>query len=212
MKKVICLALVELLVGVGALGLLVEPVSARIVDNPDEKKVALNSSNSSSGNDENDDNNGNNGSSSNSSGGSGSSSSSSGSSNGSSGNSGGSSGSSGSNGSGSCEHSILGLRPWYSGLPMGANCTLQSPDEDGMAIYVWTIVLNVLSDVFVVAGYLAIGFVVYGGVQYMISAGDPGKVARGKKMLVSAATGLVIALLATVIVNIIISVLAGAAS
>lgn len=110
----------------------------------------------------------------------------------------------------SCEHSILGLRPWYSGLTMDDKCVVQSPDEDGMTLFVWTIVLNVLSDIFVIAGYLAIGFVIYGGMMYIMSSGEPGKVARGKQILVSATIGLIIAILATVIVNIITSILTNA--
>lgn len=111
----------------------------------------------------------------------------------------------------SCEHSILGLRPWYAGLEMDDKCVVKSPEKDKLTLFVWTIVLNVLSDVFIVAGYLAIGFVIYGGMMYIMSSGEPGKIAKGKQILTSAVIGLIITLLATVIVNIIISVLTGAA-
>ncbi len=113
----------------------------------------------------------------------------------------------GSNKNTKCEHSILGLRPWYAGLEMDQNCTIISPKEDGLTVFVWKIVLNVLADVFLVAGYLAIGFVIYGGIMYIMSAGEPGKVARGKQILTSAAIGLIITILANVIVNIVIGVL-----
>ena len=114
-----------------------------------------------------------------------------------------------------CEHSIIGLKPWYAGLVGsngGVDCVVGTPTEADLPLFVWTIVLNVLADVFIVAGYVALGFVIFGGYKYIMSAGEPGKVAQGKQILVSAAIGLIITILATAIVNIIISVLAGAAS
>lgn len=113
-------------------------------------------------------------------------------------------------GASNCEHSLLGLRPWYSGLEMDDKCVIQSPGEEEMPRFVWTIVLNVLADVFIVTGYLAIGFVIYGGMLYIMSAGEPGKVARGKQVLTSATIGLILSILATVIINIITSVLSEA--
>lgn len=114
-----------------------------------------------------------------------------------------------------CEHSILGLRPWYAGLvgrkDGSSTCVVGTPIEDDLPLFVWTIVLNILADAMIVAGYVSLGFVIYGGYEYIMSAGEPSKVARGKKTLISAAIGLIISILATTIVNIIISVLAGAA-
>ena len=81
-----------------------------------------------------------------------------------------------------------------------------------MAEFVWKIGLVLLSDLFVIVAYLAIGFMIYGGWWYLRSEGDPNNVAKGKKILVSAAIGAAIAILATVIVNTIIAVLGTATS
>ena len=56
-------------------------------------------------------------------------------------------------------------------------------------------------DLLVAVGYLALGFVVYGGYLYIMSQGDPGKLAKGKKTLTSAIIGTIIAMVASIAVN-----------
>ena len=61
------------------------------------------------------------------------------------------------------------------------------------------IVLNIASSILGVVGYLAICFVIWGGYQYILARGDPGKVVRGKKTIVNALIGLVVCVLASTI-------------
>ena len=109
-----------------------------------------------------------------------------------------------------CTKTFLGFRPWYQGLPKGDTCTVGEVKSDKIPVFVWTIVLNVVADLFAAIGYLAIIFVIYGGFLFIKAEGDPGKVAKGKKTLTAAIIGVAIALLASVIVNTIIGVLSGA--
>ncbi|MDO4967309.1 MAG: pilin [Candidatus Saccharibacteria bacterium] len=122
-----------------------------------------------------------------------------------------------------CEHSILGLRPWYAGLTTTAKdstgtetCVIKSPgqisSDNPQASYFWTIVLNISADISLIAGYVAIIFMVYGGYKYIMSTGEPGKVAMAKSIITNALIGLVIAILATVIVNTILMVIGANAS
>jgi hypothetical protein len=122
---------------------------------------------------------------------------------------------------GTCEKTFLGMRPWYMGLTeekadtTGATtCVIKSPSGDGasMAEFTWKIILNLASDVTLMAGYVAIIFVIWGGYKYIMSNGEPGNVATAKKTITNALIGLVIAILSTVIVNTIIVVINGAAS
>ena len=81
---------------------------------------------------------------------------------------------------GGCEHMLFGIfKPWYAGLPMGDNCSLQldstGEDGSGLASFVWQIVLNVLFDLMAAASIVAVGFVIYGGYLFITSEGDPGK-------------------------------------
>ena len=100
---------------------------------------------------------------------------------------------------------FLGLRPWYYGLCNGdakGSSQVQEPtDEEDMKAFVWTIILNILVDLLVIAGYASMIFVIYGGYQFIMSQGDPGKTASGKKTLTSAIIGLVVTLSASVLVN-----------
>lgn len=99
---------------------------------------------------------------------------------------------------------FLGFKAWYEGLCNDDSGEIEQPakgDEADLAAFVWTIVLNIVFDVSLAIGYIAVGFVIYGGYLYIMAQGDPGKVAKGKKTLTSAVIGTVIALAATVIVN-----------
>lgn len=95
--------------------------------------------------------------------------------------------------SGSCDRSILGLVSW--------DCGVNISDETTLKTGIWTIVTNVLTDVTIIAAYLVIGYVIYGGYLYIFSGGDTGKVATGKKTLARAFIGLAIVMSANVIMN-----------
>ena len=107
-----------------------------------------------------------------------------------------------------CNTHFLGLKTWYDGLVDG-NCNVMTPaqafpsdnNEEALAVqkYVWKIVLNTVSMVLGVVGYLAIGLVIWGGIQYVTSQGDPGKAARGKKTVTNSVIGIVIVMTASII-------------
>lgn len=124
--------------------------------------------------------------------------------------------------SGSCDSShFLGLPAWYDGLTTtdtGADgktyCVISSPDQDSdgsdVKAYVWTIVLNVMGLITGLIGYLAIAFVIWGGILYMIGQGDPGKIAKGKKTIQNSIIGLIITMTASILSGSIASIVASA--
>jgi hypothetical protein len=59
--------------------------------------------------------------------------------------------------------------------------------------------------VFYLIGALAVIMIVYGGITYSTSAGDSGKVAKAKHIIMYSIIGLVVAILGSVIVNFVIS-------
>lgn len=95
---------------------------------------------------------------------------------------------------------LLGFRPWYADLCQGGEIQQPSGDDE-LASFIWTIVLNILFDITLAVGYLAVGFIMYGGFLYITAQGDPGKALRGKKTLTSAVIGTMIAMLASIAVN-----------
>lgn len=60
---------------------------------------------------------------------------------------------------------------------------------------------TILNWVYAVAGLAAVGYLVISGIQYVYSAGDPGKAAKAKNSILFAVIGLVIVLLAAAITN-----------
>lgn len=62
-------------------------------------------------------------------------------------------------------------------------------------------VTTILNWVYAVAGLVAVGYLVISGIQYVYSAGDPGKATKAKNSILFAVIGLVIVLLAAAITN-----------
>ena len=113
-----------------------------------------------------------------------------------------------------CGTHFLGLPAWYDGLT-NDDCSIKTIKGDAgngdeeVKAYVWTIVLNVMGIITGLIGYLAIGFVMWGGIQYMIAQGDPGKVAKGKKTITNAVIGLVISMTASILSGAISGIVSG---
>ncbi len=78
-------------------------------------------------------------------------------------------------------------------LKEAAGCTTEKQVGD-VANMMISIVLGML-------GVVAVGVVIYGGVVYVTSNGDPGKAQKGRNAILYGLVGLVIALLAFSIVN-----------
>ena len=100
---------------------------------------------------------------------------------------------------------ILTLKPWYHGLvagSQGGGCDLKSPsDVGGFGPYIWRIALNLIEDLFQITGYIAAGYIIYGGFLFITSSGSPDRAARGRKTVFNAIIGLVIAVASVGVVN-----------
>ena len=102
-----------------------------------------------------------------------------------------------------CEKGFLGLKPW--------DCNVGAiKDDTDLKNNIWQIAANIAIDITIIAAYLVLGYVIYGGYLYTFSSGDPSKVATGKKTLYQAFLGLAIVLLAYVIMSSIRFALLGA--
>lgn len=107
---------------------------------------------------------------------------------------------------------IFGLRPWYYGDAVskdsGGRCEIVTPQgDDAISKFATQIVMNILYDISSVVGYIAVIMVAWGGYLYMFSRGEVGRAEKGKKTLIAAVAGLVIALLANVIINTLTTIL-----
>lgn len=117
-----------------------------------------------------------------------------------------------------CDDTFLTFRPWYYGLVDGPDCEFKDIVvlEEGQTLttgqielvtFIWAIILNALSILFGAVGYLAIGFLIYGGYLYVMARGDSGRIAKGKNTVIRAIIGLVICILASLISSLIVNII-----
>ena len=105
----------------------------------------------------------------------------------------------------SVDSGFLGFPFWYRGLANegSANCELKSPAniKGGIGEYITIIASNILSMAAMAVVYISVGFVTYGGFQYITSSGSADAVKKAKDTIRNAIIGLVIAILAGAIFN-----------
>lgn len=105
---------------------------------------------------------------------------------------------------------ILGFKPWYHGLTKEEYIDGNDPQKgtechiDGskpLREMVTVIALNIVQDIFVLAGYISVAFTMYGGFLFLTSAGSPDQAASGRRTIIHSLIGLAIAVSAGAIVN-----------
>lgn len=111
---------------------------------------------------------------------------------------------------GPCEKPrLLGvLIPWYEYLQVTkddtGSCSVKDftllPD-DGKDSDVPLVLLAIIDDLIRIAGVVAVIFVIYGGVQYTTSQGNPDATSKAQSTVLSALIGLVIAMVAVAFVT-----------
>lgn len=77
--------------------------------------------------------------------------------------------------------------------------------DGGSSTELPNVIINILNGIIAVSGLVAVVFVIVGGIQYMTSAGDPGKTKKAKDTILYAVIGLVICVLAFAIVNFVVN-------
>ena len=118
-------------------------------------------------------------------------------------------------GNGGCNDTrFLTFPAWYRGLAdgSGSKCEIKSPADfnsgdfgKGLTTYITIIVLNVVEIMLQLVVYICVGFIIWGGFMYLISAGSSDKISSGKKMIQNAIIGLVISLIAVIAVSFIVT-------
>lgn len=102
---------------------------------------------------------------------------------------------------------FLGFPTWYKYLDVqqdenGCHIITKSPTTDSVdSGVIIKIMLAVVDILLYVSGIAAVVFVVYGGFLFVVSQGEPGKLASARKTILNAVIGLIIVLLATPLVR-----------
>jgi hypothetical protein len=103
-----------------------------------------------------------------------------------------------------CNDRLLTFPAWYKGLT-DDKCDIKNPGNmpGGIQSFIWTIVLNVVEFMLQLVGYLAVGFIIYGGFKYMTSAGSADGMTKSKNIIMNAIVGLIISIFSVAIVNVV---------
>jgi len=105
---------------------------------------------------------------------------------------------------------FFGLVPWYQYLtlktdPITKACTITNFDDASKVLGVHSsfllIIMAILDDLIRVTALLAVGYVIYGGIQYVTSQGSPDSTRKAQQTIINALIGVVVAILAASIVG-----------
>lgn len=101
---------------------------------------------------------------------------------------------------------LLGIPAWYTGLrenPDAGNCDIKKIGDGGMSLntFIVKVALNVIRAGLVIAGYVAVFFIIKGGFLYITAQGEPSNLTSAKQTITNAIIGLIIALLSSAIVG-----------
>lgn len=100
-----------------------------------------------------------------------------------------------------CTHSFFGLPAWYAYIPsqdFGANCQITTFTFPNDLVYVGLAAVDIA---LTIAGAAAVIYVIWGGIQYVISQGEPDKTRAARNTITNALVGLVIASIAIAVVS-----------
>ena len=100
----------------------------------------------------------------------------------------------------SCDAYVFAMPAWYNGMMTKGS---SEPDKIDFSRTGFKIGANVVRCLLIASTYVAIFFLIKGGIAYMYSTGSPEGVAGAKKTVQNALIGFVIAMLAVQIVNVI---------
>ncbi|MBQ3309964.1 hypothetical protein IJG73_00780 [Candidatus Saccharibacteria bacterium] len=84
--------------------------------------------------------------------------------------------------------------------PTAVECNVEETDRD-----VWDISQTIINVIIAVLGIVAVIVIVLGGVNFVMSQGDPAKTKKAKDTILYGIIGLVVALLAYAIVNFVLA-------
>lgn len=102
-----------------------------------------------------------------------------------------------------CDPSFFGIPSWYHYLykagKLSGTCAVNNTFKlPGDLLLVGFGVLDILLRL---AGLIAVGFIIYGGIQYVTSEGSPDKTKHAQGTIINALVGMVIAIMAAGAIN-----------
>jgi hypothetical protein len=106
-------------------------------------------------------------------------------------------------GSGCNPPEFFGLKPWYAYLETDSKCNVINFEvlPTNGASDLLLILLVLIDDLLRIAAFVAIGYIIYGGILYVTSQGSPDQTGKAQNTILNALIGLVIAVVAVAFVT-----------
>src|SRR5690606_21990867 len=99
--------------------------------------------------------------------------------------------------------------PWYQYLSGKTDSFGKCVPQINRGQDIWLIVLAVIDSLLKVAALVAVGFVIYGGIQFVISQGEPDKTNEARNNIVNALVSMDVAMIAAGLVSFLGNSIAG---
>lgn len=101
---------------------------------------------------------------------------------------------------------FLGLPHWYEYMPgerdaLGKCIPSFDWTKTDQLIRLWAIALAIIDIMLRIGALVAVGYIIWGGFQYMSSSGEPDKTKAAKDTILNALIGVIVAILAVAIVS-----------
>lgn len=102
----------------------------------------------------------------------------------------------------SCKKSSIVTFPaWYENLCKDDKSIASPSDVGGIGKFVTIIVMNVVTMLLYLVGYVSLIFIIWGGFKYMISGDNSSGTAAARQTILNAVIGLILAIMAVAIVQ-----------
>ncbi len=109
----------------------------------------------------------------------------------------------------SSSNSFFGIPTWYKYLvdaglmttDASGGCSLATLTTNQWPQVIVLVAMAILDILLRVAGLVAVIFIIYGGIKYITSEGDPGATKKAQETIIGAVIGLVIAVIAAAVVS-----------
>ena len=103
------------------------------------------------------------------------------------------------------QSAILTFPNWYRGVytNVGDECNIEFKNGINDT---WVVVTNIVEILIQAVGYVAVGFVIFGGIKYITSQGEAAGITDAKNTITRAIVGLVISIVSVLILNLVVGV------
>jgi hypothetical protein len=104
---------------------------------------------------------------------------------------------------------FFGIPTWYQYIPQGdfTSCNINNNFQiPGQLSYIAIAAVDIA---LYIAGMVAVAYVIYGGIQYVVSQGEPDKTKNAKNTIMNALIGMVVASIAIAVVSFVGNALGG---